>query len=251
MSQWGIENVVNFYLSSRNSYKDLYNSEKKPLLKIKKNNINNILDFGCAAGGFYKIFKSLFKKIKYHGLDTEPNIIRVARIIFKKNKNVKFSVVKKKNLGLRDNSYSLAFCTGVLNHNVDYKKIIDELLRVSSKYIFIDSPRVHSGKSFIGKLDLTKRFPSKFKKKNIVNNYTINLENYLKFLKKSFVKNNVKKVYFYYDRLPYKKKYLNINKKIFFLTFLCEKDINSSQNLDYSLVSKNKSVLKIFEKVFG
>ena len=55
---------------------------------------------------------------------------------------------------------------------------------MSSKYVFIDSPRVHTGKSFVGKLNLSNRFPSEIKANNIVNNYTVNLKNYF-FLKKA------------------------------------------------------------------
>ena len=96
--------------------------------------------------------------------------------------------IKKGKLNIKSKKYDLTFSTGVLNHNKDYKKIITELLRVSSKYTFIDSPRVHFGKDFIGKLNLSNRFPSDITSKNIVNNYTINLKNYLSFLKKIFKK---------------------------------------------------------------
>ena len=145
--------------------------------------------------------------------------------------------------------YSLSFCTGVLNHNSNYKSIISELIRVSSNYTFIDSPRVHVGKSFIGKLNLSNRFPSEIKKNNIVNNYTVNLKNYLIFLKKIFKKRGVKKAYFFHGNLPYKKKYLKINKKISFLTFMCEKK-TINEKLKIVINTKNKEVKKLFNSIF-
>ena len=45
---------------------------------------------------------------------------------------------RKKKLSYKDNYFDLAFCTSVLHHVEEYKKTINELVRVSSKYIFID-----------------------------------------------------------------------------------------------------------------
>ena len=206
MTQWGKKNVVSFYSNNRNKIQHLYDSEKKPLSFINKKSVKTILDYGCAVGGFYLIFKKYLKrKISYLGLDTEQNVINSAKKKFKKNNNVKFLKIKKGKLNIKSKKYDLTFSTGVLNHNKDYKKIITELLRVSSKYTFIDSPRVHFGKDFIGKLNLSNRFPSDITSKNIVNNYTINLKNYLSFLKKIFKKNNISYVVFYYGNYHIKK----------------------------------------------
>ena len=225
-------------------------SEKKPLSFIEKKKVKSILDYGCAVGGFYKIFQQYFNKgIYYHGLDTEKNVIAAAKKKFRKSGRVKFSKIKKGKLKEKNNKYTLSFCTGVLNHNNDYKKIIGELIRVSSKYIFIDSPRVHIGKSFVGKLNLSNRFPSEIKANNIVNNYTVNLKNYLFFLKKLFKENNINKAFFFSGNLPYKKKYLRINKKISFLTFMCEKN-SCNRKLNYKILTKDPIVKKLFKNIF-
>ncbi len=250
MTQWGKKNVVDFYAVNRNKLSDLYLSEKKPLSFIEKKKVKSILDYGCAVGGFYKIFQQYFNKgIYYHGLDTEKNVIAAAKKKFRKSGRVKFSKIKKGKLKEKNNKYTLSFCTGVLNHNNDYKKIIGELIRVSSKYIFIDSPRVHIGKSFVGKLNLSNRFPSEIKANNIVNNYTVNLKNYLFFLKKLFKENNINKAFFFSGNLPYKKKYLRINKKISFLTFMCEKN-SSNRKLNYKILTKDRIVEKLFKNIF-
>ena len=155
MDQWGKKNVVDFYVNNRNKFSDLYDSEKVPLRKIDKSKIKDILDFGCAVGGFYNIFLKIFnKKIVYHGFDTEINVIKEARKKFKLNKNTKFSKIDKKKKKISSKKYSLTFCTGVLNHNENYKSI-KELIRCSSKYIFI-TLQSSFRKNFIGKLNLTK-----------------------------------------------------------------------------------------------
>mgnify|MGYP005993920725 FL=1 len=81
MTQWGKKNVIDFYAGNRNKISDLYLSEKKPLSFIKKKKkVKSILDYGCAVGGFYKIFQQYFNKtIYYHGLDTEKNVIIAAK----------------------------------------------------------------------------------------------------------------------------------------------------------------------------
>ena len=251
MTQWGKKNVVSFYANNRNKIDHLYLSEKKPLSKIMRKEVKSVLDYGCAVGGFYQIFQVMFEKqIKYHGLDTEKNVIKVAKKKFKKFKNVKFTKIKKGKLNIQSNKYSLSFCTGVLNHNSDYKAIISELIRVSSNYIFIDSPRVHTGRSFIGKLNLSNRFPSEIKSQNIVNNYTVNLDKYFLFLKKIFIKNKISKAFFFHGVLPYKKKYLKINKKIAFLTFLCTKK-KGNHNKKFEILTKDKTIRKKFNKIFN
>ena len=252
MTQWGKKNVIDFYSSNRNKISDLYNSEKIPLKFIESKKILTVLDYGCAVGGFYEIIKKFFKKnINYHGVDTEKKIIEKAKKKYLYRKNLKFSVIKKSKLSLKSKKYTLSFCTGVLNHNNNYKLIIKDLIRVSSKYIFIDSPRVHMNKKFVGKLNLTKRFPSKIKKNNIVYNYTINLREYLIFLKNIFKKNNINQAIFYSDYLPYKKKYLKINKKISFLTFLCVKGRKKNNSSNFKFICKNNEMAEVFEQIFN
>ena len=104
MTQWGKKNVVAFYANNRNQLEHLYLSEKIPLSFIKKKNIKSVLDYGCAVGGFYRIFRRYFnKKIHYHGLDTEENVIRAAKNKFKNVRGVKFSNIKKGKLKQKSN----------------------------------------------------------------------------------------------------------------------------------------------------
>ena len=85
----------------------------------------------------------MFKDISYVGIDIEKEMIKNALKIYGKNRNTKFILSKKKNYPIRIIIFDLAFCTSVLHHIEEYKKTINELVRVSSKYIFIDSPRIH------------------------------------------------------------------------------------------------------------
>ena len=64
MTQWGKKNVIEFYSNNRNRLSHLYDSEKIPLNFIKKKKISSILDYGCAVGGFYEIFRKFLNKNK-------------------------------------------------------------------------------------------------------------------------------------------------------------------------------------------
>ena len=60
-----------------------------PIIETINNNFKTsktILDFGCASGNFYKIFKSLYGKINYMGIDFDPLMIKSARKIHSRNK---------------------------------------------------------------------------------------------------------------------------------------------------------------------
>ena len=62
MTVWGKKNVLKYFNQNRSKIKDVFHSEKIILKKIKKRDVNSVLDFGCAAGNFYGIFKLMFKE---------------------------------------------------------------------------------------------------------------------------------------------------------------------------------------------
>tara|TARA_Y100000741_G_scaffold324272_1_gene275071 strand:+ start:148 stop:894 length:747 start_codon:yes stop_codon:yes gene_type:complete len=248
MTAWRKKNVTTFYIRNRSKFKDLYLSESKLLIKLKKKKINKILDFGCATGNFYKIFKSFFNKIDYIGIDSEKEMINNAIKIFGKNKNTKFILSNKKNFPFSKNYFDLTFCTSVLHHVKEYKKIVQELIRSSSKYIFIDSPRVHFGNDIVGLMNLDKRFDTKKRKKNNVNYYVLNIKKYLRFLKLVFKKHNISKVYFFCNKLPYSKDYMSFKKEIYYMTMLL---IKSDKNHKFKkiLYTKDQKIKKIFTTI--
>lgn len=251
MTQWGHQYVIDFYSTNRNLKSELYDSEKALIYKLKKKKIVSILDYGCSTGGFLNIFSSIFKNFKYCGLDSEKKAIEFAKKKFNKRKKVYFFLQKGSRINFRNKSFVLSFCTSVLHHIKEHKKITEELFRISSKYIFLDLPRVHIGNDFVAKLDLSKRLPTQTKKSNFVYNYTVNLTNYLNYLKKLFKKNKVHKALFYFGVLPdSQRKYLFIKKRIFFLTVLCEKTKTHTKKFQYKIISRDKKIIRIFDKTF-
>jgi len=248
MTAWGKKNVFNYYNLNRDKIDDLYKSEKKLLDLINKKDIKSILDYGCATGNFYKIFQKYFGKINYLGIDQEQILIKKARKKYKAT----FIVNNKLNQKIiKNRKFDLTFCTSVLHHIKNYKNIIRNLIKSSSSYIFIDSPRIHLGKFSVLKMNLSERFKSN-QKKNIVKYYVENIKKYLNFLKKEFKKNNIKEVVFYVGELKYSDEYLNFDNKIFFLTILIKKNNNFKNyntKISYKIIANNKRLKNIFFKV--
>ena len=87
-------------------------------------------------------------------------------------------------------------------------------------------------------------------KKNIVNYYVVNLKSYLIFLRKIFLKNKIYEVDFFCGELPYLKKYLSFDRKIFFLTILMKKNYKNNKKIKYNLSTTNKKISLVFKKVF-
>ncbi len=248
MTAWKKKNITSYYIKNRSSFNELYLSETKLLTKLKNKKINKILDFGCATGNLYKVFKKMFKNIEYTGIDIEKEMIKNAVKIFKKDNKVKFILSKKKKLPFKNNYFDFTFCTSVLHHVKEYKKIIEELTRVSSKYIFIDSPRVHFKNDIVGSMNLDKRFDTKKIKKNNVDYYVVNLKKYLIFIKKLIKKYKIKKAYFFCNKLPYSKEYMSFKNEIFYMTVLLIKS-NKQDNFKKFIFTQNKKIKNFFSGV--
>ena len=238
-NSWGYNNVTHFYSKNRNKVSDLYNSEKLLLKKIKTK-INSVLDFGCAAGGFNPIFNKIFKGVNYTGIDFDKEMIKLS----KKKYTNKSKFILSSNIPKKIKNHDLVFSTGVMNHVKNYQNIINRMVEKSKYYTFIDCPRLHSYKKMTAKMDLSKRFDG-VKKKNLVNYYVENLDDFLRFVKKVNLQNNLN-VYLYIDNLPYSKRYLNLKSKVYFLTILFEKKGKKKA----TVFSSNKKVKKYINDFF-
>lgn len=131
---WSNKNAVDFYSQNRNCLRNVYNSEKYFLRKILEPRMA-ILDVGCAAGGFYNIFKSYERDISYTGVDISKEMIRKAR---NQHPNVKFFVCKGNNLLFDDNSFDFVFCSGAVHMNLNWREILSECWRVAKKHCLFD-----------------------------------------------------------------------------------------------------------------
>ena len=105
---------------------------------LKEGDFSTIIDIGCGPATEYEGFKNDGIKIKYIGVDSseylyERNIIQ----------NIPMILAPAHEIPVQDSSYEVAFSRHVLEHQPDFRPVIDEMVRVGSKlavHIFFIKP---------------------------------------------------------------------------------------------------------------
>ena len=99
---------------------------------------NKILDVGCGVGHYYISLKKRIKlDFEYVGIDVIGEYVKKAKILFKDEKNVKFSKGDIYEIPFQKNSFDIVMCNNFLHNLPSIAKPISELLRVSKKYVLI------------------------------------------------------------------------------------------------------------------
>lgn len=97
---------------------------------IPLNQKTNLLDVGCGNGFFSYYFDKLCYTV---GVDYSEKMIELNPI---KNKYI----MDASNLEFKDNSFEIVFCHALLHHLDTIDKVINEMKRVSRKYVVILEP---------------------------------------------------------------------------------------------------------------
>ena len=109
----------------------------KIIKKIYKKG-NKILDFGCAAGHFYRSLKRIDNKIDYTGFDATKDYIKFAKKYFKNEKNTKFDVQSLFSMSKKYyKQFDIVFCSNVLHHLPSIDIPLKNLIKASKKYCII------------------------------------------------------------------------------------------------------------------
>ena len=106
-----------------------YNISKQHILRIeillsmidlsRENEDVSIADFGCGFGSLIDLLnKDYFGKYRYFGYDISPQMIEMARNLWKKQKNVAFQVGGIESIQSAD----YIICSGVFNKKMGYSK---------------------------------------------------------------------------------------------------------------------------------
>jgi 2-polyprenyl-3-methyl-5-hydroxy-6-metoxy-1,4-benzoquinol methylase len=131
------------------NYYDKYGSSNIIIKKIMNNffkNIsilitsikyNNVFDVGCGEGYVTNYISKLSTNIKIEGIDISERVIEKARDSFP---HIDFSVGSILSIDQPSNSYDLVVACEVLEHLEDPKLALQEVFRISSKYVFISVP---------------------------------------------------------------------------------------------------------------
>jgi 2-polyprenyl-3-methyl-5-hydroxy-6-metoxy-1,4-benzoquinol methylase len=104
---------------------------------IKSLNVESILDAGCGEGfTMNKLIKLKIGK-RIEGIEYSKESIAFGKKLFP---NLIIKQASVYDLPYKDNSFDLLICTEVLEHLKDPSKALEEMLRVTKKYLIVSVP---------------------------------------------------------------------------------------------------------------
>lgn len=101
-------------------------------LCLGEQKINSVLDIGTGSGLFAEAFSK--RGLIVAGIDSNPEMIEAAQSYLP---NIEFKLSSAESLPFKDNSFDMVFMGVVLHEVDDFKKVMDEVARVSTKQVAI------------------------------------------------------------------------------------------------------------------
>ena len=132
--EWSNQSAIDFYSQNRHEVSDLYPSEKVFLPRVLFPGAK-VLDVGCASGGFYNIMRSFEPHIEYTGIDLSEKAVELAVERYPK---ARFMVTEGFGLPFQDNEFDIVHCTSVFNNEPNYQEMLEEMYRVSNRFVLVD-----------------------------------------------------------------------------------------------------------------
>lgn len=127
--------LLEYYASHRHRPEDLYSSERRFLPWLARQ-CASVMDAGCAAGGFKAIWRHFNPRIRYVGADVSPSLIDIAK---KLNPDTEFMVGNvTEGLPLPDRCAGVVQALGWLHWEPQYPAAIEELWRLTERFLFFD-----------------------------------------------------------------------------------------------------------------
>lgn len=124
---------------------EVFLSIKDLMDKIPEDGLN-LLDIGCTTGYYYEVFNNFNpEKFNYKGCDYNIESIKIAKRYYS---NIDFSIEDLTKLSFEDKSYDISFLSGVIEHVPDYKTGLNELCRITDKYIILHRINLTQNKTF-------------------------------------------------------------------------------------------------------
>lgn len=136
MNDWSeLPELEEYFSNQRIRPEDLYPSEEFFLPWLARN-CDTVLDAGCAAGGFYNIWRHYNNNIAYSGIDLSHRLINAAKRLYP---GAEFQIGNPvAGLPVPDNNYCCVAGIGWFHWEPRWREALDELWRVTNKYLFFD-----------------------------------------------------------------------------------------------------------------
>ncbi len=137
--------LVEFYSTERSSPGDLYPSEERFLPDLARQ-AGSVLDVGCGAGGFARIWRHFNPELAYTGLDASHALIDTARRLHPESR---FAIADGAGrLPTEDRASDVVAALGWLHLEPRWRDALPELWRVTAQRLFFDM-RLHPGEGDI------------------------------------------------------------------------------------------------------
>lgn len=238
---WNEKETVEYYTNNRNTYSDLYDSEKYFITKEFISQIDSVLDVGCSVGGISNIFREFNESIIYTGIDVSENAILRAKEI-SSNKNSSFYCYDgKSEFPLNTTKYDLVFSSGVMHLVDNYKDLLKQMIERTNKYLLVDF-RLTKNDTYVGKFYFS--FSDKKEATNFTNYHVLNFQKLMNIFTSYKELSNI-------NIFGYKGNASNMSEGIddvYMFFFLIEKNNNINNNLKINFESKEMQYLFLDEK---
>ena len=127
--------LVEFFTRHRSRAEELYRSERRFLPWLAAQAVS-ICDVGCAVGGFSEIWRAYRPDIAYTGVDLSPTMISAAKTRYPNCAFLCGNAVE--GIALPDRSAVVVQALGWLHWEPAYAQALEELWRLTSRYLFFD-----------------------------------------------------------------------------------------------------------------
>ena len=120
---------LEYYMRTTYSwYRDSYDTIREIFLSYVPKKVHLTVDAGCGIGLYSRML--LERTEGYIGVDTSKSAINLAKEVYKGNKRMKFLCADIADVGIKENSADLIFCTEVVEHISDLIPIFKNFHRV-------------------------------------------------------------------------------------------------------------------------
>jgi ubiquinone/menaquinone biosynthesis C-methylase UbiE len=128
-----------FYKRATGEFPEMESSKAVAnLLKDIIQDSDRILDVGCGSGHYLKsLISTINCNFLYTGIDATFRYIELAKKAFSNQNNTEFMVGDIFDIPVEDNRFDVVMCNNVLLHLPSVQKPINELIRVSKRFVVI------------------------------------------------------------------------------------------------------------------
>jgi|TARA_B100000085_G_scaffold284453_1_gene317599 ubiquinone/menaquinone biosynthesis C-methylase UbiE len=107
-----------------------FSSRQKTFDLILQKSVKSVLEIGPGTFIDYKHFYKNYANVEYQAIDFTQKVVDYGKTL-----GVECKIGSIEDIPCEDNSFDFVYCRHVLEHLSDYKKAIEEMIRVSKNYV--------------------------------------------------------------------------------------------------------------------